>query len=596
MTEIVHPRPTRALVLSLTLLLGASAALGQGLTVRSSASYGEIVAPGSRATIFGSALAPESVAGDLARDFSLPRELAGVVVEVEGRPAELAYVSPTQINFIVPRATKDGAAQVEVSAAGAVRAAGVVEVARAAPGIFTANGSGAGPALAFNSATYAAAPFPTQTVELPGCDKRTRLTLLATGLLGADPAQIAVAFTDQDGLDSTASLERAGASETYPGVDEIRVIAPDEAAGGGLFEVRVAVGDLASNAVAVELAPVAAPALDCEAYGQAYVYNTVKDLLAGDLWDVAEAATVFADLASAPADWQVSGVGTTALPARNGELIAAGFAGTPELVWSDPEFPPTVRTLSDEPIPFVAVAAGNPLSVVTAQADTSEPIHQQILDLAQENGLAFAAIHISGRFVPVSYSVAHNLLKEGTPLTDPAADKAPFQLFFTTEGAAEWELSGFYAAAASVQELVSVRGAPVHLHGFQLDRSRAGHIGSAMVENAEIRLYPLAPPAVRDADLVLRNVTVAAGAVSFEALNAGDGTVTRTTVQGRASNEVVFQVELSGLVSRQPRVVAVDLPARADPADLHITIDPFNDVLESDESNNLWTAPQPTRE
>ena len=481
------------------------------------------------------------------------------MVHVDGHAAQLAYVSPGQVNFIVPRLTSLGVADIAVSVGGAVAAAGSARVERLAPGIFSADGSGSGAGLILNAATSTRALFPAQTAELLGCDKRTRLTVFLSGIrysgnpdrlpLATDLDAIQVVLEDQTGVSYPAPVEFVGASEAYPGVDELRFIVPEDVSEAGELTLRVLAEGVASNPVTFALTHAEVAALDCEAYGAAFVYNTVSDLLAGDLWDVTDSATVFADLSSVPGDWEVSGVGTTALKARNGEVIGSGFAGLPELVWSDPQFPPTVRTLTDQPIPFLGVAAGNPDSVVTARAEPGLPIHQQVIALARESDLAFAAVRISGRFSPVSYSVAHNLMKQGTPLTDPAVDKAPFQLFFTTAVSAEWDLSGFYATAASVQELVSVRGAPVHLHGFQLDRSRAGHVGSALVENAEIRLYPLAAATVREADLTIRNLSVSKGQISFEALNAGDGTVYRTSVQGLASNRVVFQVELSDLRS-----------------------------------------------
>ena len=581
----------------LLVLLSVSSAVGQNLTVRSAASYAEEVAPGSLAALFGADLAPDPVAGQVDKALALPRELNGVVVEVDGRAAQLAYVSPGQINFVVPRFAAEGVVQVTVFVDGVVRATGSAQVARLAPGVFAANGSGAGAGTIFNAATGEGGPFLTQTAELPGCDKRTRLTLFASGLLFADnpdrlplgtaPEAIEVILVDPVGVEYPAPVERVRSSDTFPGVDEVRFIVPQEAADSAELRVRILAEGIASNTVTAALAPAEAAALDCSSYGGAFVYNTVADLLAGDLWDTASPATVFADLSSAPGDWEVSGAGTTALDARNGEVIGAGFAGSPELVWADPDFPPTVRTLSVEPLAFVGVAAGNPASMVVSEAAPGEAIHQQILDLARANGLALAAIRVSGRFAPVSYSVAHNLRKEGTPLTDPAVDKAPFQLFFTAEESAEWELSGFYAAGAEMQEVVSVRGAPVHLHGFRLDRSRAGHIGSALVEDAEIRLYPLAPPTVREADLTLRNLVVDGRRVSFQALNSGGGTVSRTTVQGLTSGSVAFQVELSDLLSGEPREIVVDLSEEVAIRDLRVIVDPFNDVLESDESNNI---------
>ena len=116
----------------------------------------------------------------------------------------------------------------------------------------------------------------------------------------------------------------------------------------------------------------------------------------------------------------------------------------------------------------------------------------------------------------------------------------------------------------------------------------ASRVGEARRRAASDGDLDGAPPVVREADLTLRNVVVAAGRISFEALNAGFGTVSRTTVQGRGPAGVVFQTELSDLTSDEPRVIVVDTPADGHAEDLRIVIDPFNDVLESDESNNLW--------
>ena len=581
-------------------MLTAGVASAQNLVVLSSASYSETVAPGSAVTAFGANLAAGSATGMLRRDGSLPSELNGVVVRVDGRGAEIAYVSPTQINFVLPRATRIGTVQVTVLVDGVVRATGTAEVARLAPAIFSTGGSGAGEGLVLNAATSERSPFPTQSAEWPGCDKRTRLTLLGSGVrfagnpemlpLATDPEAVAVTIEDAVGVVHQAEVEAVAASERYPGVDEVSFALPAALSVAEELKLRLVVEGVESNTVTIVVTPATVPALDCSEYGVAFAYNTVADLLAGDLWDVNSVSTVFTDLGTAPGDWIVSGVGTTALEARNGELIGTGVASSPELVWSDPEFPPAVRTLTAEPIAFVGLGVGNPASAVVTSAEPGVPIHQQVVDLAREHGLAFASIRVAGRFSPVSYSVAHNLLKQGTPLTDPTVDKAPFQLFFTTEESAEWELSGFYAAAGNTQEVVSVRGAPVHLHGFQLDRSRAGHIGSAAVENAEIRLYPLAPLTVREADLTLRNLTIANGRATFEAVNIGSGTVSRTTVQGRSSGSVVFQAELSDLNAGEPRVIAADLPTTAEVFELEIVIDPFNDVLEADEWNNIWVV------
>ena len=199
-------------------------------------------------------------------------------------------------------------------------------------------------------------------------------------------------------------------------------------------------------------------------------------------------------------------------------------------------------------------------------------------------------MRVSGRVSDVNYSVAHNLLKEGTPLTDPTVDKAPYQLFFTVDDDVMWELSGFYAAAA-VQGIVSVPGAPVHLHGFQLDRSRAGHVGSAIAKQVEIRLYPLGAPKVRGSDLTLRNVTANTGALAFEVVNQVANTVAYATAQVLTGEAIVAQAQLSSLRSGEPQFISTSIPTSVDVDALKLVVDPFNDVLEFDEANNTVLCP-----
>ncbi len=573
------------------MLPGALAA--QGLAVVSGASYGEQVSPGSLASVFGSNLAPAPAVGTLDARGRLPIVLGGVTVEIAGRAAGLAYVSGSQVNMVIPEETPAGQAAVSVSYNGVVVAMGTAEVAPVAPGLFAADGSGAGPGAILNAVTWAGGPFLVETAETAGCDKRTRLAVFGTGF--RDAASVEVSVEDAGGAPRTVdAVEFAGATESSPGLDQLNLRLPADFDNAGELTLRVTADGVTSNAVTFTVGALAETSTNCVADGVALVYNSVADLLAGDLWDVTTPAKVFADLASVPGSWPLMGVGTTAMVARNGELISYGYADSPELIWADPEFPPTVRTLVDEPIPFVGVAAGNPASAVVAMAEPGRSIHEQIVELARANHMAFAGIRVSGVFSKVSYSVAHNLLKEGTPLTDPAADKAPYQLFFDVEGDTTWEMSGFYAAAANTQSLVSVIGAPVHLHGFESDRARAGHIGAGIVTQAEIRLYPLAAPTVMDSDLVIESATLAAPqTVGFQVANIGDNTVTRTTVQGVVGDTVVFQFLLAPLASQESQEFTVMLPPDVDAAAVRVVVDPFNEVLESNENNNSLTVTAP---
>ena len=436
----------------------ATLAAAQTLLVRSAASYGETVAPGSSAVLFGVDLAIEPAVGAVGRNLQVPRTLSGVRVEIAGLPAGLAYVSPSQINLVVPRRSPEGEQLVILYRNDVEEARGTVRVARVAPGLFSLDGSGAGRALALNAATYARGPFGSHTAEAAGCDKRTRVTLLSTGIREADALQVTTSLVSETAGMVEAPVESVRASEKYAGVDEVTILLPEGV--DGELDVRLEAASVEANKATIEVVPTVVPSPDCAELGSAFVYNTVADLLGGDLWDTVSPTDVFADLGRLSGDWIISGAGTTALEARNGELIATGTAGSSELVWSDPHFPPTVRSLSAEPIAFLAVGAGNPASVVVAEADPARPIHEQVSALARSHGVAFASIRVLGRFSQVSYSVAHNLLKQGTPLTDPAVAKAPFQLFFETDVPAEWELSGLYAAAVNVQGVGVRTGGP----------------------------------------------------------------------------------------------------------------------------------------
>ncbi|MGH9848894.1 MAG: kelch repeat-containing protein, partial [Blastocatellia bacterium] len=103
------------------------------------------IAADSIASIFGVNLAVRSEA---AQGSSLPLDLAGTTVTVNGVPAPLFAVSPTQINLAIPASVEPGTATIIVSNPAGSYAAGTVEIAPAAPALFTLNSTGTGDAYA----------------------------------------------------------------------------------------------------------------------------------------------------------------------------------------------------------------------------------------------------------------------------------------------------------------------------------------------------------------------------------------------------------------------------------------------------------------
>ena len=98
----------------------------------------------SAASFSGTALAPDSLATAGAGGNSV------TVIDSTGqaREATLTYAGPAQVNFVVPPGIATGRATVLVSNGDGGVSAGTIEVAPSAPGIFTANGNGQGPAAA----------------------------------------------------------------------------------------------------------------------------------------------------------------------------------------------------------------------------------------------------------------------------------------------------------------------------------------------------------------------------------------------------------------------------------------------------------------
>jgi uncharacterized protein (TIGR03437 family) len=102
-------------------------------SVANGAEFTNTLAPASLGTIFGTGLAPGIGSPDR---LPFPTSLNGVSVNVNGRPAPLTYVSPTQINFQLPSATNPGTASAVVVNGSQTSAAVNFPVASTAPGIF----------------------------------------------------------------------------------------------------------------------------------------------------------------------------------------------------------------------------------------------------------------------------------------------------------------------------------------------------------------------------------------------------------------------------------------------------------------------------
>lgn len=209
---------TRILAVLSAACVAAGVASGQPVVsaVLNAASYSAAVAPGSWVAIFGTNLA-SAVAG--ADSVPLPASLAGVSVTVGGIAAPLLYVSPGQLNVLIPSGVVIPANTVVplvVTSPGGVSSAYNVRLTRNAPGIFTRNGAGTGRALVFNPSFKAV-----DTIAA-----KDNLILYATGLGPTDASGKATDNVEVYIGERQAQVTFAGLAPGFPGVYQVNVTAP----------------------------------------------------------------------------------------------------------------------------------------------------------------------------------------------------------------------------------------------------------------------------------------------------------------------------------------------------------------------------------
>ncbi len=120
---------------------------GASVTTVSAASFqGQALASESIVAAFGSNLA---TGVGVASSLPLPTVLLGTTVRVRDsfgaeRLAPLFFVAPSQINFLMPAGTANGAATVTIASGNGSISVGTVQIASVAPGLFSANANGRG--------------------------------------------------------------------------------------------------------------------------------------------------------------------------------------------------------------------------------------------------------------------------------------------------------------------------------------------------------------------------------------------------------------------------------------------------------------------
>jgi uncharacterized protein (TIGR03437 family) len=233
---------------SLTLMSAASLKPGPG-------------APESMFTAMGSQLAAVPVSATTSPS---PNQLGETTVSVSDangvtRSAALFYVSPSQINFMIPAGTAMGPATVSARRGDLSTATTSLNIATVAPALFllTQDGLAAAGVVRIKGDAYtneatatwdaASKHYVGIPIDLSSDEDRVYLTLYATGLrhrLSLDSVLVTIGGVQ-------APVVYAGPSGTSDGLDIVNVLLPAELRGKGTANIILTVNGTAANAAYV---------------------------------------------------------------------------------------------------------------------------------------------------------------------------------------------------------------------------------------------------------------------------------------------------------------------------------------------------------
>ena len=230
--------------------------------VKNAASLAPGVAPGSIASLFGENMVPENIS---AVALPLLEERAGVRIEIidaaeSARTARLLYVSPEQINFLIPAGMATGEALLRLAREGEEPSEWAFTVSAVAPGLFSANGTGEGIGVVSalrvaadgersNPAVFrydaAAKRMIGVPLDLGAEGDQVFLTLFGTGIRGAEGVRTTIGGRD-------VAVLFAGAQDGWAGLDQVEIgPLPRSLAGKGEVGVAISAAGITSNTVTI---------------------------------------------------------------------------------------------------------------------------------------------------------------------------------------------------------------------------------------------------------------------------------------------------------------------------------------------------------
>jgi uncharacterized protein (TIGR03437 family) len=235
-----------------------------GRAIQSAAAPTSAIAPGSLASLYSQNLAATTAqAGSL----PLPESLGGVTLTVTDstgaqQTVPLLYVSPGQINFMLPANVAPGTASFAVGGGPSAQSLSAA-VQPVAPALFSMSGTGSGVAAALAVAVQAAnpqfqSPLPVFRCGTNGCvsvpiplgiDQPVYVSFYGTGIRNRSSLGNVTVTIHGIGLPALY----AGPASGYAGLDQVNVGLPLTLRGSGEVNVAITVDGQTSNEVTINV-------------------------------------------------------------------------------------------------------------------------------------------------------------------------------------------------------------------------------------------------------------------------------------------------------------------------------------------------------
>jgi len=212
--------------------------------------FNSTISPGSIVSLFGANLASGTVSAAVS---PLPTMLSGTQVLVNGTPAPLFYVSPTQINLQLPNGIS-GNATMMVTSGGASSVSTTVAVSALSPAIFMAGGTQGAILNQDYSANSAANPAAAGSViQIFATGLGATSPPLATGQAGATspPFNTTVNTVTATINGTSAPVAFSAAAPGFVGLFQINVTVPPDTPSGSAVPLQLQVAGQSSNTVTV---------------------------------------------------------------------------------------------------------------------------------------------------------------------------------------------------------------------------------------------------------------------------------------------------------------------------------------------------------